>query len=663
MKTSWTFKCFNWGLIGSIALLAVQSSANAIGVATKTTLVSSLNPAPVGGLVTLTAEVSPATAGGTVPSGTVTFSDGTTVIGTVRLNRAGKAPYSTANFSMGSHFFTASYDGDANYETSQSSSLIQLITKPETTVTLKSSSNPVPVGEAVTVTATVAPTVAPTVSGASAPTGSVMFKDGSVTLAILSLSGGEVSYSAAMTLGSHPVTATYYGDSDFSPSTSTILTQVVTKASATLALSSSLNPSTAGQSVSFSAVVSAPSASSAPSGTVQFQVDGANFGRAVALVKGSAESESTATLTQGNHVVGVIYSGDNLFKSCSDTTGSQTVNPTSATCVAANNGPLCTGATLQLSGTTSDTGAGVFFSWTGPNGFRSSLKNPTIANVTTANAGKYVLTAGTTLSTNCVVQTVVTIAPPVNVAILGDNNVCPNSTNTFRAPASLDSYAWSVQGAATIVGSARDQIVHVTAGAGCETNFVISLTAAAGSCSKTVSQTVAVADAPAPVITAFPADATFPCADFLPAADDNLVKASHGCGGLVTISHAADVISKNVCSNRFTVARVYTATDSCGHAASRTQTITIDDTEGPAFAGVPKDTTVNNVAVPPANTLVAVDNCEGNPEVVFNETKAPGSSASNYFLIRTWTATDACGNRTVVTQKITVNATGAQASR
>jgi hypothetical protein len=66
--------------------------------------------------------------------------------------------------------------------------------------------------------------------------------------------------------------------------------------------------------------------------------------------------------------------------------------------------------------------------------------------------------------------------------------------------------------------------------------------------------------------------------------------------------------------------------------------------------------------VPAAPTLAAVDNCMGEPEVVFNETKAASANASSYVLTRTWTATDACGNSTVAVQKVTVNASVAQAS-
>jgi hypothetical protein len=432
-------------------------------------------------------------------------------------------------------------------------------------VTLTSSANPAGLGDQVTVTATTTP-VAP---GVGTPTGSIILKDGSATLAILSLAGGEATFSSTMSLGSHPLTAAYNGDADFNPGTSTVFTQVITKASTTLTLSSSKNPSSAGQAISFYAAVTAQVSGGNPTGTVQFQLDGANFGSAVALANGGADSQTTSALTPGTHTIAAFYSGDNSFNSSSDN-GTQTVSP------------------------------------------------------------------------------------PLDVAIAGANTVCPNSTNSFTGPASMDSYAWSVDGAATIVGSSSNQTVSVAAAAGCNTNFVLTLNVVSGASSSTVTQTVAVVDTTAPVITGFPADATYPCADFLAAANDASVTANDDCGGAVTITHNADVITQYSCANRFTVFRAYTATDACGNSSSRTQTITIDDTDGPVFGGVPVDATASCSDVPTAATPVAVDNCEGNPQVTFNETSAPGACAGSYVLTRTWTATDACGNSSVAVQKITV---------
>jgi hypothetical protein len=63
--------------------------------------------------------------------------------------------------------------------------------------------------------------------------------------------------------------------------------------------------------------------------------------------------------------------------------------PSSVTATA-NPNPICAGQTLSLTG--SATGA-TSWSWSGPDGFTSSLQNPTISNITTLGAGVYTLTA------------------------------------------------------------------------------------------------------------------------------------------------------------------------------------------------------------------------------------------------------------------------------
>jgi hypothetical protein len=80
---------------------------NPTAVATTTTLASSPNPSTFGQAVTFTATVK-ATSG--TPTGTVTFKDGTTTIGTGVLS-AGKATFKTSKLAKGIHSITAVYGG------------------------------------------------------------------------------------------------------------------------------------------------------------------------------------------------------------------------------------------------------------------------------------------------------------------------------------------------------------------------------------------------------------------------------------------------------------------------------------------------------------------------------------------------------------------------
>ncbi len=111
--------------------------------------------------------------------------------------------------------------------------------------------------------------------------------------------------------------------------------------STTTTVSSSFNPSTYGQSISFTATVTANSGT--PTGSVQFVVDGTNFGSPVTLVSGSATSSSTATLLAGTHTVTASYSPTGSYQASSGTlTGGQVVNKAVLT-VSANNAGMTYG--------------------------------------------------------------------------------------------------------------------------------------------------------------------------------------------------------------------------------------------------------------------------------------------------------------------------------
>jgi len=93
---------------------------------TTTTLASSLNPSTFGGNVTFTATVNSLAA-----SGTVTFKDGATILGTENL-AGGTATYSTSALTAGPHSITAVYGGDTYYNTSTSGTLVQQVLIPLT---------------------------------------------------------------------------------------------------------------------------------------------------------------------------------------------------------------------------------------------------------------------------------------------------------------------------------------------------------------------------------------------------------------------------------------------------------------------------------------------------------------------------------------------------
>ena len=318
-----------------------------VNLGTSTTAVtSSANPSSFGQAVTFTATVS-----GLIiePTGTVTFMDGATTLGTGNLNASGQATFTTSTLSAGSHSITAVYGGDSYYNSSTSNLLTQTVNADSSTTTLSSSSNPSASGASVTFTATVA--------GAGAtPTGTVTFKDGGATLGSGTLNGsGQATFStSSLSVGTHSITAVYGGDSNYSGSTSPVLTQTVTANSSSTAISSSVNPSTFGQSVTFTATVSGTGGT--PTGTVTFKDGAATLG--TGTLNGSGQTTfSTTSLTTGSHSITANYGGDSNFASSVSAVLTQTVNQSSSTTgVTSSLNPSTYGAVVTFTATVSGVG-------------------------------------------------------------------------------------------------------------------------------------------------------------------------------------------------------------------------------------------------------------------------------------------------------------------
>jgi hypothetical protein len=110
--------------------------------------------------------------------------------------------------------------------------------------------------------------------------------------------------------------------------------------------------------------------------------------------------------------------------------------------VVGNNGPICAGLTLNL---TTVTIPGATYSWTGPNGFTSTLQNPNIPNATTSASGAYYVTTTLNGCTSLPISTVATITPSLGPTTTNYNNpVCIGSTLNFTATTIPGaSYTWS----------------------------------------------------------------------------------------------------------------------------------------------------------------------------------------------------------------------------
>lgn len=290
-----------------------------VGTGTTTALVSDLNPSPVGTTVTFTATVAQ-TGGTVVPTGSVEFFDGTVSLGTSLLVGS-TATFTTASLTFGSHPITATYIPTGTFGPSTSSVVDQVVSRGATSATVTSSFNPAVFGANVTFTGVV--------TGSGTLTGTMQFLDGTTVLASRPVGTGTVTLST-LSLGNHPITVVYAGDSNFAGSTSAVLNQQVLSLSTTT-VTSNRNPSTFGQSVTFTArVTPGPGTALVPGGTVQF-MDGVNpIGTPITLNFLGRAGFTINTLPAASHAVTVVYSGDAFFLGSTSPAITQVVNKATA---------------------------------------------------------------------------------------------------------------------------------------------------------------------------------------------------------------------------------------------------------------------------------------------------------------------------------------------
>jgi Bacterial Ig-like domain (group 3) len=318
-----------------VASFFLASTSNQVNLTvqlapTTTVLTASAASIVVNQSVTLTATVSANGVG--TPGGTVQFRDGGANLGAaVTVNASGVAtlvvPANTFTASAAgvTHALSAVYSGNASYLGSTSATLNLLVTTPAvtaTTTTLAASANPIASDQPVTLTATVAPN-----PGAG---GTVTFRDTSTNTnlgtATLNASGVASFTVAANTLtGStagtvHALTAAFAGTASFGASTSAALNLTVnapaapTLVATTTSVTTSPNPSSGFQTVTFTATVRATSGTAIPGGSVTVRIGTTVVGTANVNAQGVVQfTRNSFQIAAGTHQVTATYAGNSTF--------------------------------------------------------------------------------------------------------------------------------------------------------------------------------------------------------------------------------------------------------------------------------------------------------------------------------------------------------------
>ena len=191
------------------------------------------------------------------------------------------------------------------------------VPQPASTTVVRQQPEPIHVGDTVTFTATVTRVLA-----TATPSGTVTFTaNGATTSVALDAAGVATFTTSALPAGTSTITADYSGDAVFKPSTDSLI-QMVNKAATTVVVVSSLNPSTVGAAVTFTATVSPLTAT----GTVDFTIDG-GAARQRATRRQGRRPITTSALAVGAHAVIATYGGDAAIPAATAPTLTQTVGP------------------------------------------------------------------------------------------------------------------------------------------------------------------------------------------------------------------------------------------------------------------------------------------------------------------------------------------------
>jgi gliding motility-associated-like protein/uncharacterized repeat protein (TIGR01451 family) len=229
-----------------------------------------------------------------------------------------------------------------------------------------------------------------------------------------------------------------------------------------------------------------------------------------------------------------------------------------------------------------------------------------------------------------------------------DTTVCPNACVVLRTTAAssniICTHNWrTIQGDST--GLNATYIPEPTACVSRTTTYVLNVVDV-NSCHSNDTVIVRVKDTTinTVVFTGVPRDTTIYCGAALPTASavtarDTAVRAARA----VTMTEQR---VNRTCG--YDVVRTWSVQDSCVRAVTRTQTISVRDTQRPVFQRIPNPVFVTcGEPFPAASIPTATDSCS-NVTVTVLKSDTTGACT----LKRTWVATDACGNTATAQQII-----------
>ncbi|GAJ05824.1 unnamed protein product, partial [marine sediment metagenome] len=190
---------------------------------------------------------------------------------------------------------------------------------------------------------------------------------------------------------------------------------------------------------------------------------------------------------------------------CQNTaTTTVTVNPL-PTATASNNGPVCAGALLSLTGGPDGM---TTYAWTGPDGFSSALQSPAVsAGATAAMAGLYTLTVTDNNGCQNTANTTVTVNPLPTATASNNGPICAGALLSLTGgPDGMTTYAWT--GPDGFSSALQSPAVSAGATAAMAGLYTLTVTNSYG-CQNTATTTVTVNALSNPTLTSSDTDNIF----------------------------------------------------------------------------------------------------------------------------------------------------------
>ena len=225
----------------------------------------------------------------------------------------------------------------------------------------------------------------------------------------------------------------------------------------------------------------------------------------------------------------------------------------------------------------------------------------------------------------------------INVVTLFETNVVPDAYDNCDSDVELEVSEERIDGL-------------------CEDHFQLIRTwTATDNCGNqsTASQILTVGDFEPPVFTVHPPDVTVDCGS-IPSPPSDIVSYD-SCDVTTNIDifyNELELIIGDSCN--YTITRTWTSADACGNEGTIAQVITVIDNEPPVFSNVPANITVDCDAIPAPVDPTATDNCSPFVSISLTESQPSSSCSGTFTILRTWTATDNCGNQSTAEQYVIV---------